>query len=98
MFGRDVPVVSRGLLKDTFTNLLGDIIDGVSQLLYNSLALQRLYSIRLSSGGHDNECDDGDIRVGLLEAMIEARQSFDKHVSTFISVLITAGNKHLTER
>jgi len=91
-------VVSRGLLEDTFTNSLGDIIDSVSQLLYNSLALQSLDSIRLSSGGHDNECDDGDVRIRLLEAVVEASQSFDKHVGTLISVLITSSNKHLTER
>ena len=91
-------MVSCSLLEDTFTNSPGDIVDGLSQLLYNSLALQSLYSIRLSSGGHYNECDDRDIRVGLLEAMVETSQSFDKHVSTLISVLITTSNKHLTER
>ena len=91
-------MVSCSLLEDTFTNSLGDIINSVSQLLYNSLALQSLDSIRLSSSGHNNECDDGDIRVGPLEASIEASQSFDKHIGTLISVLITTSNKHLMER
>ena len=91
-------MVSRGLLEDAFTNSLGDIVDGVPQLLYNSLTLQSLDSIRLSSGGHDNECDDCDVRVRLLEALVEAGQSFNKHIGTLISILITASNKHLTER
>lgn len=91
-------MVSCSLLEDTFTNSLGDIIDGVSQLLYNSLTLQSLYSIGLSSGGHYNECNDRDIRVGLLEAMVETSQSFDEQVSALVSVLITTSNEHLTER
>jgi hypothetical protein len=65
------PIIPRGMLKDPVTDPMLNLGNGLSELLGNGLTFERLDGVRVGSGWHDDECDDGDLGAHLLQAVVE---------------------------
>lgn len=68
---RSLPRVPGGVLKDSFTDSSGDLVDRFSQLLRNGLTLKRLDGVRVGSRWHDDESDDSGFRAHLLKTSVQ---------------------------
>lgn len=63
--------VSTGVFKDSLADTIGHLLDTVLELGGDSLTFESFDSVRVGSGGHDDECDDGGLGAHLLQAMIQ---------------------------
>lgn len=59
------------MLEKPASNSLLDLVDGLLELLGDSLTLESLDGVGMSGGGHDDEGDDGGLRSHLLEEVVE---------------------------
>ena len=57
---------SCGMVKQPRANPVLNLCDGIAELFGDGLAFEGLDGVRVCCGGHDDECDDGDGRAGLL--------------------------------
>lgn len=88
-------VVAGGVLEEAVADAVLDLGDGLAELLDHGLALQRFDGVRVGSGGHDDESDDGDVGPEFLEAVVQTSQGFDEHVDSLVAVLVSASSEHL---
>ena len=68
------------MFEETLTNPILDFSDRVVELLGDSLALERVNGIRVGSGGHDNERDNGHLGAGLLQSVVQTYPSVSSGV------------------
>lgn len=52
-----------GVFKDLFVDMIGYLFDVVFELGGDSLIFESFDSVRVGSGGYDDECDDGGFGV-----------------------------------
>lgn len=64
--------VSTGVFKDSLADTIGHLLDAVLELGGDSLTFEGFDSVRVGSGGHDDECDDCGLGAHLLQAVIQS--------------------------
>jgi len=82
-------------LKELLANVLLNGADGIVERLEYGLTLEGLDGKRGGLSGHDNKSDNGHVRAGCLEAVVETGQGLDEHVNTFITVLVTTSGEEV---
>lgn len=60
------------MLKDSFTDSSGNLVDRLSKLLSDGLTLERFDRVRVGSCGHDDESDNGCLGTHLLETAVQS--------------------------
>jgi hypothetical protein len=94
-FGSVFSGVAGGTLEKALTDTVLNLGDGVAELLRHGLTLERLDRVRVRGGGGDDERDDGLLRTGDLEAVVEAGKGLDEHVETFVAVFVATGSEEV---
>lgn len=64
--------VSTGMFKDSFADTTGHLVDAVFKLGSDGLAFESFDRVRVGSGGHDDECDDGSLGAHLLQTVVQS--------------------------
>ena len=67
----NAPIRTHSMFEEALTDTVLNLRDRVVQLLSDSLALERVNGIRVGSGGHDNERDNGHLGAGLLQSVVK---------------------------
>jgi hypothetical protein len=75
--------------EDLVSNLLLDLVHSVLVPLGRSLPRKRPHVEAVGLGRHDDEGDDSDVRVSLLEEVVEPRKCLDEQVAPLVSELVT---------
>ncbi len=68
-------------------------MDRVAKLLGYRLPAQRVDVEVVGPGGEDEESDDGLVRVGRLQVVVEPRQRLDKQVGALVHKLVAPGSE-----
>lgn len=87
-------LVTSHLFEKTLTNTCLDLLDSVTKLLGHGLTLERLDGVRVGGSRHDDECNHSSLGTALLQLIVKTGKRLDKHVDTFVAVLVsTSGEK-----
>ena len=70
------------MLEEARTDPVLDLRHRVTELLGDSLALQRVDGVRVRRCGHDDEGNDGRLAACLLQTVVQASEGLDEHVHT----------------
>ncbi|KAL8419057.1 hypothetical protein RB594_002311 [Gaeumannomyces avenae] len=96
LVGERVPVVPlERALEDATTDAPLDNIHRVSQRLDDGLSLQGLNRERQSLRGHDDEGHNRRLAPRGLQAVVQAGQSLDKHVASFVPELVPTSREKI---